>query len=318
MPDGSFPLPLDPRKFRDPRRTANGEKRASVRLEALETLWFNTGSLCNLTCEHCYIESSPRNDRLSYLSAAEVVAYLDEIEREGLPTRCIGFTGGEPFLNPELPAMLEAALARGLRALVLTNAMKPMAKRKAALLALKERYGDHLAIRVSLDHYEEAAHERERGPKSWQRTLDGLLWLQANGFSLALAARRLSGEEEGAIRRGFSRLFAELGLALDAEDPASLVIFPEMDARLDVPEITEACWGILGKSPQGVMCASSRMVVKRKGAARPSVLACTLIPYDPAFELGETLAEASRRVPLNHPFCAQFCVLGGASCAGAG
>jgi len=65
-----------------------------------------------------------------------------------------------------------------------------------------------------------------------------------------------------------------------------------MDARVDVPEITTACWDILGKSPADVMCASSRMVVKRRGAAAPAVVACTLTPYDPQFELGATLAEA--------------------------
>ena len=106
-----------------------------------------------------------------------------------------------------------------------------------------------------------------------------------------------------------------LGIALDAADPACLVLFPEMDARIDVPEITEACWGILHKSPSEVMCASSRMVVKRKGAAQPAVVACTLLPYAPEFELGATLAEASGRVMLNHPHCAKFCVLGGASCS---
>ena len=62
--------------------------------------------------------------------------------------------------------------------------------------------------------------------------------------------------------------------------------------RVDVPEITEACWGILGKSPDSVMCATSRMVVKRKGARAPAVVACTLLPYDPQFELGPTPAEA--------------------------
>ena len=99
--------PLDPAKFRDKMVTAKGERRASVRLAALRTLWFNTGTLCNITCRNCYIESSPRNDRLAYLSLAEVTNYLDEIARDGLPTEEIGFTGGEPFMNPEINAMLE-------------------------------------------------------------------------------------------------------------------------------------------------------------------------------------------------------------------
>jgi hypothetical protein len=252
---------------------------------------------------------------LVYLTAAEVAGYLDEIEAGGLPTSLIGFTGGEPFMNPELPQMLEDVLSRGFRALVLTNAMKPMAKCRPALLKLRDRFDDRLTIRVSIDHYAPQVHEVERGKCSWRPTIDGLLWLARNGFSPHVASRRLSGEPEAAIRSGFARLFAELGVAIDPTDPVALTVFPEMDAAADVPEITEACWGILGKSPESVMCATSRMVVKRKGEAHPVVLACTLLPYDSRFELGRTLAEASGAVPLNHPHCAKFCVLGGGACS---
>jgi len=302
-------------KFTDPFLTAKGERRAWVKLKALETLWFNTGTLCNLTCHHCYIESSPKNDRLVYLTAAEVTEYLDEIATAGFNTSLIGFTGGEPFMNPALPAMLEDVLSRGLRALVLTNAMKPMMKCRAALLKLNEDFGARLTIRVSIDHYGRAVHEQERGKRSWQPTIDGLIWLARNGFSVHVASRRLSGEPEEAIRRGFAALFAEIGVDIDADDPVALMVFPEMDAAAEVPEITESCWSILGKSPESVMCATSRMVVKRKGAARPALLACTLLPYDSRFELGHTLTDASCAVPLNHPHCAKFCVLGGGACS---
>jgi hypothetical protein len=88
-----------------------------------------------------------------------------------------------------------------------------------------------------------------------------------------------------------------------------------MDMQADVPEITERCWGLLDVDPDGIMCASSRMVAKRKGADRPAVLACTLVAYDPRFEMGTTLAEAARPIRLNHPHCARFCVLGGGSCS---
>lgn len=307
--------PLDPAKFRDPNVTARGETRASVALRALKTLWLNTGTLCNLTCRNCYIESSPTNDRLEYLTAAEARAYLDEIAAQGLATEEIGFTGGEPFMNPDLIAMLEDALARGFRALVLTNAMKPMMKRREALLDLHRRYGKRLTLRVSVDHYAEALHQMERGQRSWAPTMSGIDFLVEHGFDLRIAGRTAWAEDEAALRQGYQRLFAARGLALDAADPAHLVLFPEMDATRDVPEITTACWGILKKSPDAMMCASARMVVKRRGADRPAVVACTLLPYDPQFELGATLAEASGAVKLNHPHCAKFCVLGGASCS---
>jgi len=289
--------------------------RAKVALKALETLWFNTGTLCNLTCLNCYIESSPRNDRLAYLTRAEVARYLDEIARDRLPTRLIGFTGGEPFINPDMLGMLEDTLSRGFEALVLTNAMKPMQKVQPGLLDFRQRFGSRLTVRVSLDHYGPPVHEAERGARTWQPTVDGLAWLYRTGFEVHVAARLLSGEAEGDVRVGFARLFAGLGVGIDASDPVRLMLFPEMDATRDVPEITEGCWGILERSPEEVMCAGSRMVVKRKGAASPAVVACTLLPYDVRFELGATLAEANRPVALNHPHCASFCVLGGAACS---
>jgi uncharacterized Fe-S cluster-containing radical SAM superfamily protein len=302
-------------KFADPDITAKGERRAGVALSGLATLWINTGTLCNLTCANCYIESSPRNDRLAYISADEVAAYLDEIEADGLETEEIGFTGGEPFMNPEFMAMVEDALQRGFRVLILTNAMRPMMKCAEPLLALKDRFGPRLVVRVSLDHYTKDLHELERGSRSWAPTIAGLVWLAGNGFTMHVAGRTLWGEDEASLRAGFARLFAELDIPVDADDPAAMVLFPEMDLAIDVPEITEACWGILGVSPDAMMCASSRMVVKRKGEKAPAVVACTLLPYDPQFELGRTLAEASGTVKLNHPHCAKFCVLGGGSCS---
>jgi uncharacterized Fe-S cluster-containing radical SAM superfamily protein len=307
-----------PGRFQDPTLTAKGERRATVSLSGLRTLWINTGTLCNIACANCYIESSPRNDALAYIAPAKVAAFLDEASARGEPLEEVGFTGGEPFMNPGLLAMLADVLGRpGLSALVLTNAMQPMRRHAAGLLALRDRFGtDRLVIRVSLDHHDAMLHDLERGEGSFAKTLEGLAWLAREGFRLHVAGRLGFGQDgEAAMREGYAALFATHGIPVDARDPVALILFPEMDERADVPEITEACWGILRKSPDSVMCASSRMVVKRNGAARPAVIACTLLPYDPQFELGATLAEAARPVALNHPHCARFCVLGGAACS---
>ncbi|HEY0625425.1 MAG TPA: radical SAM protein [Allosphingosinicella sp.] len=287
--------------------TAKGERRAYVALEWLETLWINTGTLCNLACKSCYIESSPTNDALVYLTLAEVEAYLDEAQAVG--TREIGFTGGEPFMNRDIIPMLASAQRRGFEVLVLTNAMRPMRRFEAQLKALPR---ERITFRVSLDHHTRAVHEAERGAGTWEKALDGLRWLSEQGFRLAVAGRSLAGEDAAEARAGYDRLFAELGVSVDG----GLVLFPEMDAAADVPEITEACWGILDVPPSAMMCASSRMVVKAKGAERPHVVACTLLPYDAQFALGQSLSDASGKVMLNHPHCARFCVLGGASCSG--
>jgi predicted phosphodiesterase len=309
---------LSAQKFKDPRVTADGQVRAIVALKALETLWLNTGTLCNIECRNCYIESSPKNDRLAYLSRIEARRYLDEIVRDALPTREIGFTGGEPFMNPDILGMITDCLDRDFEVLVLSNAMLPMQRLKRALLDLKSKHGSRFRIRISLDHYTASRHEDERGPDTFHKTLDGLIWLARNGFNVSVAGRTMWGEDPMAERSGYAALFAEHSIAIDSSDPARLILFPEMDARVDVPEITDRCWDILGKSPADVMCSHSRMVVKRKGSQRPTVVACTLIPYEKSFELGTTLKDANSPVALNHPHCARFCVLGGASCSVAG
>lgn len=304
-------------KFADPLVTAKGEERAEVRLTHPETLWFNTGTLCNIECVNCYIASSPSNDRLVYISADEVNAYLDQLAERGWGAREIGFTGGEPFMNPEMIEMAGRALERGYEVLILTNAMRPMMRKsvKAGLLALRADHGDRLTLRVSLDHWDALRHDEERGRGSFEKTMAGMRWLRDAGIRMTVAGRALWHESEASARAGYAALYDREGFAVDAMNPGATVLFPEMDETADVPEITTACWGILDKSPEDVMCASSRMVVKRKGAERPAVLACTLLPYSPEFELGETLAEAERPVRLNHRHCAKFCVLGGASCS---
>ncbi len=171
-------------------------------------------------------------------------------------------------------------------------------------------------LRVSLDHYTAERHDAERGAGSFAATLTGMRWLRDHRVRMTVAGRTIWGEDEAEARTGYATLFERERFAIDSADPSQCVLFPEMDETADVPEITTACWGILGKQPDDVMCATSRMVVKRRGAARPVVLACTLLAYDPRFELGKTLAEAQRTVSLNHPHCAKFCVLGGASCSG--
>lgn len=304
---------LPAQKFVDPLKTAGGEERAAVAWTGLSTLWFNTGTLCNLACKSCYIESSPTNDALVYIRLDEVSRYLDEIAADGLPTQTIAFTGGEPFMNPDIIPILHLCLTRGFDVLVLSNAMRPMRRFERQLLALPAR--DRLTIRVSLDHYTKAIHVAERGPGSWDKAIAGLVWLAQNGFRIAVAGRHLGNEPEAVAREGYRQLFADHGLAIDADDPAHLVLFPELDETADIAEISTGCWTTLNIDPASMMCASSRMVVKRKGEGAPRVAACTLLPYQPDFDMGTTLAEASRSVQLNHPHCARFCVLGGSTCS---
>jgi hypothetical protein len=304
-------------KFQDPDVTAKGEARAQVSFSGFKTVWFNTGTLCNITCVNCYIESSPTNDRLVYLTPGDMAPYLDEIALLEQGPIEIGFTGGEPFLNPDVIDLMQQALARGHDVLMLTNAMRPMMRPRvqAGLTYLIATYGSKLTFRISLDHWSAALHDTERGQGGFEETCLGIDWLAQQGAKLAIAGRTLWGEDEASERAGYQALIKARNWPIDLNDPLTLILFPEMDASQDVPEITPNCWSILNVDPTDLMCASSRMVVKRKGAEKAIVLPCTLLPYDTAFEMGHSLAGARNNVKLNHPHCAKFCVLGGGSCS---
>ena len=218
-------------------------------------------------------------------------------------------------MNPYFMSMIFESAERGHPVLILTNAMRPMMK--CALGALGPAgtlWGSdhHSCLPGSLFGF---AHNLYRGDRAFETALVGLKWLSDNGFNVHIAGRTLWNDTEEALRSGFERLCKRENIAVDAFDASQLVLFPEMDETLDVPEITEACWSILDVNPDDMMCATSRMIVKRKGALEPMVLPCTLLPYDTAFDLGNTLKDADKTIKLNHPHCAKFCVLGGGSCS---
>ena len=304
-------------KFEDPHLTAEGAARAKVAFTHPETLWFNTGTLCNIKCVNCYIDSSPINDALVYINADEVSNYLDQLITYKWQIREIAFTGGEPFMNPAMIEIAQRSLAAGYEVLILTNAMSPMMRKqmRQGLLELNAAYPEKLTLRISLDHFDQINHEIERGAGSFQKTLEGMNWLRDSGIRMTVAGRTVWGETDRQSRSGYSTLFEQQRYDIDAFNHCSTVLFPELDETVEVPEITTSCWKILNKNPDSLMCASSRMVVKRKGAEKPTVVACTLLPYAPEFELGHSLKSAAKDIALNHPHCSKFCVMGGASCS---
>ncbi len=285
--------------------TPQAEPVSRQKLERLETLWINTGTLCNLSCIGCFMESSPDNDSLAYFS----LRFLNEIlATSTVELQEIGFTGGEPFMHPDILPMLEAVLATGRRVLVLTNAMRPMQRHAAALAALLRRWPDQLAIRVSLDHFLPEKHDALRGRQAFTGAIAGLKLLAEAGVKISVAARTPWGESEVVMRQGFAALFAAQGIPLDAQAPHDLVLFPEIDVASPVPEVTHTALAALSPERK-LMCATSRMVVQRRGALSPDFTPCTLLP-------DRSLPQIDVSIPLDHPHCAQFCVYGRASCAG--
>ena len=313
-----MPKSINKNKFQDPNYTLGGDIRASVSFHKFKILWFNLGSQCNIECKNCYIKSSPRADHFVYLKPNDILPYLDEIDSISKNRIEIGFTGGEPYLNPDAIELSEIVLQRGHKLLILTNAMRPMMRPKVqkGLLTLKQKYGNKLTLRVSLDHYTEEGHDKERGKGSFRRALEGLNWLDENSFLINIAGRSEFAESEYDAIQGYHELIKRNKLKIDLDNKEVLTLFPEMDENIDVPEISKNCWSILNVQPRDMMCATSRMVVRRKNETGASVLACTLLWDNKQFETGKTLKQSMKPVQLNHPHCSKFCVLGGASCSG--
>ena len=215
-------------------------------------------------------------------------------------------------MNKDILKMIEYSLSKDFKVLVLSNAMRPMLNKKEDLLKLNHK---NLTIRVSIDHYQKEKHEEIRGKNTFDVMMEGLQWLNSNNFNYALATRLLWGEQEDLLRENFNQFISNYNLKLNAKSEHQLVTFAEMDEKTDTPEITTACWNILGKNPDNIMCSWSRMVVKKKGAQKPSVIACTLLPYEDEFDLGHTLTNSLQKIYLNHKHCSKFCVLGGSSCS---
>jgi len=303
---------LSDNKFKNQKVTADGSNRAFIEARNIKTLWFNTGTLCNIECKNCYIESSPKNDSLVYLTIEEVKSFIDEAIDKNLGTNEIGFTGGEPFMNKDIMKMIDYSLRKHLKVLVLSNAMKPMLNRTKELIKLNH---SNLTIRVSIDHYEKEKHEEIRGKNTYDVMLQGLKWLNENNFNYTLATRLLWNEKEEDLRKNFGTFIKNNNLRLDTNSPKELVTFAEMDEKIDTPEITTSCWDILNKDPNDIMCSWSRMVVRKKNSKNPSVIACTLLPYADEFDLGDTLTNSLQKIYLNHKHCSKFCVLGGSSCS---
>src|SRR5882672_3698093 len=143
-----------------------------VALQHLDDLWFQVGgTLCNLTCKHCFISCSPHNHNFGFLDLATVRRHLDESIALGVKEYY--FTGGEPFLNRDMVAILELTLRYG-PATVLTNGtvLQPAWLHRLRRAECTSTYS--LEFRVSLDGFTPAGNDPVRGDGTFDRILRGI------------------------------------------------------------------------------------------------------------------------------------------------
>ena len=194
-----------------------------VALAHLDDLWFQVaGTLCNLACTHCFISCSPHNHAFGFLDLETVKHVLQESVKLGVKEYY--FTGGEPFLNRDLTAMLEATLQFG-PATVLTNATVFRDEWLAQLRRAEEASPYSLEFRVSIDGFRAADNDAIRGAGAFDRAIHGVRQLVAHGFLPIITTTRASDtEDDQLLVEGFMRIAAHVARArlhaAAAQDPA--------------------------------------------------------------------------------------------------
>ena len=309
------------RGFVDPKRSGGRP--------ALEDLWIMQGSVCDLRCKHCYTASSPSNNRLEQIKFEELKAHLEQAARFGVQK--IYFTGGEVFVNDEVLQRRAERNEEFLNNLsfalkiapveILTNGRRYIRNHFAALQGLRERHGDRLKLRVTLESPAAADHDAIRGHSTFVQTIETIRQLGELGFVPVITAERplLKMQDDEQIREGYESLFP--GMAVEVNLIENMIEMGHELTRLagqgsaTNPEvfITTSCFKILNKPSEDLMCHFSRCIQKIDGRLR--YYPCPVIYDDPRFDLGGCLEESLRRVYVAHKNCYDYCMRGrGSSC----
>jgi MoaA/NifB/PqqE/SkfB family radical SAM enzyme len=269
-----------------------------VPLLSLDTVWFQVaGSLCNLSCTHCFISSGPTNHTHEVMTRAEVRRFLDEAESLGV--RDFYFTGGEPLLNREIMEILGDALRIGPTTL-LTNATLITAARASELARLAGATRYSLELRVSLDGLTPETNDPIRGEDSFRTTLGGIRELSRVGINpIITATQTWSDDDDRVLRERFHDFLREVGLERPRVKILPLFRIGREAARTRSynPEERLTREHMIGFDPWDLQCSSSRMVTSR------GVYVCPILIDEPGARMGRTLRETLRPFPLAHGAC---------------
>ncbi len=290
--------------------TKEGKSRGYIESGKLKELWVHTGTNCNLSCSFCLEGSYPGNHRLSEPCLEELKPFFEEAIELGVEK--FSFTGGEPFMNKDFINILSYAVKLK-PCMVLTNATKPLEHYLEDIYKI-EKVKENLSFRVSIDHYTEEVHDRERGKGSYSRSLKNMKQLQDNGIHVSLARQSEKGEDFESVDSQYKSMLKDYAI----NESMHIVAFPDFsppETVVDVPEITENCMTQYHtqETRSQFMCHFSRMLVKKNEAI--DVYACTLVDDDESYSVkGSLKASLEKRVLMRHHRCFA-CFSGGASCS---
>jgi len=269
-----------------------------LRFAGLDTLWLQvTGTVCNIACRHCFITCGPKNDSHPIMSTEEVIEILDEARELGV--RDYYFTGGEPFLHPDILFLIRRTLAAG-PLTILTNGMllEPEVARELGTIFRESPMS--LDLRVSLDGITPEENDPIRGKNTFEAILGGAGNLLAEGINPVFTVTTVHAAYEGndgrlrfiyaLADRGFSRprvkFIPPFHLGREARRSRG---YPE-GAVLGRGDLVEGEEDLL-------LCGSSRTVTAK------GVYPCPILIEEDGCRLGDRLAEGLHPIRLGHPAC---------------
>lgn len=265
---------------------------------SLDTLWFQVaGTLCNLRCTHCFISCSPTNHSHGMLTFEQVRARLAEAVSLGV--REYYFTGGEPFMNPEMLAIIEAALAQG-PVSVLTNGLLLTPERCGRLRRLSDASEYSLDIRISIDGYCGEDNDPIRGAGTFEKILAGIRNLAEAGLNPVVTVTEACGEAATAEGRSrFLDWMRSVGLARPRLKVLSLFRIGAEEQRLRAYASWETLQGrhLTQDEAEKLQCSSCRMVTSK------GVYVCPILIEEPEARMGESISETLRPFGLKYAAC---------------
>jgi radical SAM/Cys-rich protein len=148
----------------------------ALRRGRLETLQVNLGYKCNQSCLHCHVNAGPtRTELMSRETIGDVLAFIAMAR-----IKTLDVTGGAPELNPHFRELVSRARELDVRVIDrcnLTILEEPGQEDLAAFLAANQ-----VEITASLPCYTEELVDRQRGKGVYEKSIAGLLRLNALGY----------------------------------------------------------------------------------------------------------------------------------------
>lgn len=267
-------------------------------LDALDDLWFQvTGTLCNLECNHCFNNSGPQNDTFGKMRKEQIFSYLDESVDYGVKEYY--FTGGEPFLHPNMVEIIERTLNYG-PVTVLTNGTAFTRSELDRLGELFQEKPYSLEIRVSLDGFTPESNDEIRGEGTFHQAMNGIENLVERGLlPIITATRTWDINDDTEVLKGFRETLSEAGY----EHPRikllpSLKIGREEDRDRGYHASEKVTHEMMkGYESDQLLCSNARLVTDR------GIWACPILVLHEEAKLGDDLEDALKPVNLGFDAC---------------